>query len=736
MAQVLYLLYPASAALSATLICSVIKMAPLPPDDSSRRHADSSTANEASMTTPSSTTPPARPPNSNEGNPFVQFRRFADSQISSLLQSVIGLPSLFERPSPNARWIVIKTDSNGNEVYVKGDKETMRHRKQLEEGWRKQREQELEEQKRECEMDTEEHTIEVKRSPALNDSTATEAADVGLRYPNGDPMPARKSGGVFSWLGWDGKQKQEGGAGHRPDEAQSRYEGDPPGIDSSTSFSGNGLDIMPWLVSNEYSPIFLRGHLPKDITPGSSSFLHALHHPHWPDFRAASSPDRFEKELRFKVPWCDAFEDLISLQYNGYMVDRDEPTRTSSAQWIKDMVQRGSLGPHYASMWSVTGGRLQDHPPALDVEDSPSYTGHGTQSLESSHRMTTQDDLPEPDPVLTAVALLRGAVDDTDWEDECMGYSKHWRQEIDDELRRAVVKDLALPGVIDRLQRLGFVSERQVIDYLLGGGDLETPPDVVAAAMRKASASQARQQYVEEEDDEDEDFDDELSQYEQHLNSLDKQTQSRLLTDFPDGLPWSPFGYFLLHRVPVSDELDYDTTAADMLEAWRRMSDADRHSWEQAYNERMKEYKQIIDESADPSSSALRGAAQFLDLAESQNEHTITSASSSTSSLSRRVAEDEKKDSIVSTMTTTETRTLPDGTVETKRVLKKRFADGREESNEKVERQIAQSSKAQSTAVKPIVATKILESEARMDQQTQMSTEPETPRRSNGWFWK
>ena len=42
------------------------------------------------------------------------------------------------------------------------------------------------------------------------------------------------------------------------------------------------------------------------------------------------------------------------------------------------------------------------------------------------------------------------------------------------------------------------------------------------------------------------------------------------------------------------------------------------------------------------------------------------------------------KPSIISTLTTTEKRTLPDGTVHTKVVLKKRFADGNEESSETV----------------------------------------------------
>lgn len=44
----------------------------------------------------------------------------------------------------------------------------------------------------------------------------------------------------------------------------------------------------------------------------------------------------------------------------------------------------------------------------------------------------------------------------------------------------------------------------------------------------------------------------------------------------------------------------------------------------------------------------------------------------------------ENKNSVVATLTTTKTTVLPDGTTTTRRVLKKRFADGREETNEEV----------------------------------------------------
>ena len=41
-------------------------------------------------------------------NPFIRFRQFADAQISSLLQGIVGLPSAFSKnPPSNARWAEI-----------------------------------------------------------------------------------------------------------------------------------------------------------------------------------------------------------------------------------------------------------------------------------------------------------------------------------------------------------------------------------------------------------------------------------------------------------------------------------------------------------------------------------------------------------------------------------------------------------------------------------------------------
>ena len=82
----------------------------------------------------------------------------------------------------------------------------------------------------------------------------------------------------------------------------------------------------------------------------------------------------------------------------------------------------------------------------------------------------------------------------------------------------------------------------------------------------------------------------------------------------------------------------------------------------------------------------------------------------------------DKKPSVLSTLTTTERTTLQDGSVHTKVVLKKRFSDGREESTETVHNQIA---------VRPTqdAASKIIRD---VDSKKPKGSKEN---KSSGWFW-
>ena len=86
---------------------------------------------------------------------------------------------------------------------------------------------------------------------------------------------------------------------------------------------------------------------------------------------------------------------------------------------------------------------------------------------------------------------------------------------------------------------------------------------------------------------------------------------------------------------------------------------------------------------------------------------------------------DDKKPSVISTLTTTERRTLPDGSVHTKMMLKKRFADGREESTETTHTTKENQTTPQQKSIKDDGSTKT-EPAPKIEKYEQ---------KKKGWFW-
>ncbi|KAI8933150.1 hypothetical protein NX059_009791 [Plenodomus lindquistii] len=134
-----------------------------------------------------------------------------------------------------------------------------------------------------------------------------------------------------------------------------------------------------------------------------------------------------------------------------------------------------------------------------------------------------------------------------------------------------------------------------------------------------------------------------------------------------------------------------------------------------------------IDDMSDASQHAQTGAVTEMDA----YEHLIagfdrTTSTASQSPLGRRDGATNSP-SILSTLTTTERTVTPDGIVTTKTVLKKRFADGREESSETVETSRGQDSKPR------------LQQPWQTLSQSQASTSEEESKSKNsarnGWFW-
>lgn len=175
-----------------------------------------------------------------------------------------------------------------------------------------------------------------------------------------------------------------------------------------------------------------------------------------------------------------------------------------------------------------------------------------------------------------------------------------------------------------------------------------------------------------------------------------------------------------------------------------------------------------VDQAAQKETEAPRVTKEMVPLEEevstisAQETNTAVSAhSASSTSYVHETAQNAPKKSIVATLTTTTTRTLPDGTTETRRILKQRFADGSEESDESVEvlgrpqqqqqvhhfprrvpvlaeleDQNQQKSQAPQSAPKQAgrepEVTKPSSVEASQEQQSSTSA---PRRRGSGWFW-
>lgn len=101
----------------------------------------------------------------------------------------------------------------------------------------------------------------------------------------------------------------------------------------------------------------------------------------------------------------------------------------------------------------------------------------------------------------------------------------------------------------------------------------------------------------------------------------------------------------------------------------------------------------------------------------------LEDSKSTTSTMQATPDEKQSKPSLISTLTTTERTTLPDGSVRTKMVLKKRFADGREENTETTH------------TTKDLRPTLIMSEEADALKNGKAG-EAETPKqKTKGWFW-
>ncbi|KIW18044.1 hypothetical protein PV08_02331 [Exophiala spinifera] len=332
-----------------------------------------------------------------DANPFIQFRRFADEQFSSFFQ---GVPRLFGFQSSRHFEDMVRERQERDEGWRKQVEQEMEEWRQNREELMQRLTQRLEnnipdriEQMRQHRERTRhigdfgEDTTQplpqitpwsareaASRCPVTNDSQylhgkskchawrkrkeqATTELDAYEALENGNDASGRQSKSWFSSFGWDGKRteqaRDEGDEKFTPLQREER----PSKPVTHNLFSIKFMDpfvdtgaTIPWLMLNKYSPLYL-------CNPSQPRMYEVqIHDAEDKPFRI-SSPKFFEpaprnrdldEKLARQLPWADAFEDLISLEQTGKMVDRDYSTWRTPSTWIHDIVHRGSLGPRWA----------------------------------------------------------------------------------------------------------------------------------------------------------------------------------------------------------------------------------------------------------------------------------------------------------------------------------------------------------------------------------------------------
>ncbi|KAB8200509.1 hypothetical protein BDV34DRAFT_12836 [Aspergillus parasiticus] len=274
-----------------------------------------------------------------DDNPFVAFRRFADEQISSMLQSVTGLPSTVTAPPPD-HWSIFSDDRYYKDAYTRqrqsGDGKEGDHYAGSETG----------------------------ASAESTDNPPSQS-----RWPGSDDP-------------WQSHRTRRQTLPHDPFDIDFFFDSffDRFWFDDRVSsrffhpynrplFSSMINDESPawpvtYLMFSPYSPL----HLERQAQYRSSRERGV--------FSSLMSTLNLSAEHDPAEPqWREAFEDLLRLENGKPMLDRDPADiskRESGKDWLQGLVKRGSLGDRFKYI-SGTEGR----PWSTITFDSPKSTDDG-----------------------------------------------------------------------------------------------------------------------------------------------------------------------------------------------------------------------------------------------------------------------------------------------------------------------------------------------------------------------
>lgn len=300
------------------------------PDDDTNRNQTPSNSN---------TSPRSTRQWPDDDNPFVAFRRYADEQISSMLQSIMGLPSMVTPPVPN-RWSIFADDSYDN--------------------------------------------VRARRPEENNNP------EDGALSRQGDSLDAYRY--CNRW--WNGFVGFPGFWRSDFDDVfpfGSRFM-----LPFFTSFDEGFDDTASWpgayLLFSPYSPLNLEGSSLGGQHEGGvfSSLVSSLR----------PGCNRGAVENNAEPRWHEAFEDLVRLENGQQMLEWESEAdavskKETGMDWLKGMIQRGSLGDGWK--WQQADDNPNNGYVMLERGQlpRPSERGAETENVKKDDMDLTEQDLYE-----------------------------------------------------------------------------------------------------------------------------------------------------------------------------------------------------------------------------------------------------------------------------------------------------------------------------------------------------
>ena len=724
-----------------------------------------------SLDTQSHPIPPPRDPferfktpwpqgDNDDHNPFIQFRRFADESFNSFFS---GVPKFFSS--------IQQQQQSWQDDFQKQVEEHLKRSTEMEEGIRKQIEQNFEEMRQafhrqEEEMKTdadkgrtpmppwwqageskcpalksvpsesmtrfrsasaEERNVETEtdstqqsngpwwtrgnaaKCPALNADmseraqkcpamfdkagnakTELDAYEQAQAAPNANTVDTSP----YAWssgLGWDGKLKKslEQAFEHnrrswsRPKSLLTEDELSSPEIQNPNARVlprryttwmnpfNQSHNTIPWLVLSPYSPVYLCN--PEQPSALLARFTHSIEEPFSMSVMRYRDRSKLtsdvDKKMARALPWADAFEDLMSLEYNGTMIDRDASTFKTPKTWIHDMAKRGSLGPIWGFNDAGQLSQKQEFSPVLRVRAiKPKEV---LDAVVEAQAQGTKDVMDEVRRLQNYEEKLYSpnCLDPT--EAISLGAAQIASNTSGDEIR-AIMQKLN-PSLCDDLRRMGV---EPVVFYfrVKAGKELRgklNHEELTKAVWESLSVNA-------------------LQNYQVELMLLELQNEKRLM----------------MARQEQENDVNRDGALMPVGMTGAQFGE-----------------KPKVEDEGPVFEAVIHGEVEPEIPTESNRSSSSTTWSSH---------DTNKKDSlsIVSMMTRTETRTLSDGSVQTTRVLNRRFADGREETEENVN-----TTPPVSTPIEPLAVSEVdtVDKQAQASRPVQEALKEQ--QRKSGWFW-